>query len=171
MILPKFTPLQIGERLAITEAAMNKARLCSGDLRKQLGLQLQFSHTSLMLECGYSLEESIDPFAPWDRHEFSTSGWKQDDKVATFLTQFGQVGDSLSPSHSFSEAERIHWDGELRAGRDVVIQSFVYVDNTHKMAEYLGPISWQYVRSYKHAGEKSWFFDRKLAYQFSLLVR
>jgi hypothetical protein len=164
----KYSILQSGDIIPISASAAAHAREVAGaKVQLFLGLQCEFTHNEILLACGYPVDIP-DPArkCSWDR---SLHGQLQDDKVATFLNSTGEVGSTISKSHTISGTEFDHWSRLAKAGQDTVIHSFEYTSPQHDAVVYRGAISFLLWSPFQRTGQSSYFMVRREAYNYNLL--
>jgi hypothetical protein len=162
----RYTILNIGDELPISDTAAARALEIAGDkLALRLGLQCEFTHNEILLACDYPIVPS-PPLSTWDRE---LNGTLQDDKVATFLNATGEIGLTLSTSHTVSGGEFSHWNRLKKSGVDTIIHSFEYTSPEHNVIRYCGAISFILWSPFQRTGKSSYFIVRKEAYAYNLL--
>lgn len=131
--------LQPGEILVISSASMELAARDAKRKNMLLGLAVQYEHDAELGRRGVQFTPG-PPKATYDR---IVNGIIEDDKVATWTSVDESIPKKLSATHSITSGEFDHWQNVLRAGGDVLIHSFEFLDERHLEALYLGAISFR----------------------------
>lgn len=181
MIIPPYiSPFQINQIITINsevfacaikawERAVEEWKRANPNTTKHLdetrksnfifGHAAQFAHNDAFIDCGVEIDVPDNPYAPFDR---KVAGVCQDDKLANP----GKL-DELSKYHYASLEEIAFWNSEVKAGRDVYLQSFEVLSPFE--CRYRGPISYRLSQAeWRPAGDDKMSLMREPAYKHNI---